>query len=105
MHAELNEFSEMSPGKCFSTVKCIKCFFFFFFNETIIHLCGLFLENTNMSVTVAVLGQAKVFLAQYHISGSGQEQMPNYKNRASVHLIFLSGLPAFNHLMLWDFLS
>lgn len=57
-----------------------------------------------MSVTVALLGQAKV-LARYHISGSSQEQMPNYKNRASIHLIFLNALPAFNHLMLWDFLS
>lgn len=66
-----------------------------------------FLKNINTSITVAVLGQTKVFLAQYPVCGSGQKQMPkgNYKNRASVYLIFLNALPAFNRLKLWDFLS
>lgn len=66
-----------------------------------------FLKNINMSITASVLGQTKVCLTQYSISGSDQKQMPkgNYKNRANVYLVFLNALPAFKHLKLWDFLS
>lgn len=66
-----------------------------------------FLKNINKSIKAPVLGQTKVCLTRYPISGSDQKQMPkgNYKNKANLYLVFLNALPAFKHSKLWDFLS